>query len=309
MGKRMIGMKILITGGNGQLGTELSAVLGRQRSELGDIPACYQGAQVVRVDVDELDITDLEAVLQFVQEGQFDLILNCAAYTNVDACETHRDAAFQVNALGARNLAMAAQKVGAKLVHVSTDYVFAGDGTEPYEEWSLCNPQSAYGATKLLGEQYVREFCSRYFIVRTSWLYGYVGGNFVKTMMRLGRERGAITVVNDQRGNPTNAADLAHHILKLGASEQYGVYHCTGNGECSWYDFACKIIEYAGIDAKVSPCTSEEYAKNRPDTAKRPAYSSLEHRMLRNTVGDEMRPWQEALQCYIANYKEGGKNA
>ena len=301
-------MKILITGGNGQLGTELSTVLERQQSELGAIPACYHGAQVVRVDVDELDITDLEAVLQFIQEGQFDLILNCAAYTNVDACETHKDAAFQVNALGARNLAMAAQRAGAKLVHVSTDYVFAGDGKEPYEEWSLCNPQSAYGATKLLGEQYVREFCSRYFIVRTSWLYGYVGGNFVKTMMRLGRERGAITVVNDQRGNPTNAADLAYHILKLGASEQYGIYHCTGNGECSWYDFACKIIEYAGIDAKVSPCTSEEYAKNCPNTAKRPAYSSLEHRMLRNTVGDEMRPWQEALQYYIANYKEGGNN-
>lgn len=302
-------MNILITGGNGQLGTELAVALENQASELGAIPDCYQSAHVVSVDVDQLDITDQKAVQDFVNDGAFGLIFNCAAYTNVDACEANRDDAFRVNALGARNLAIAAQNIGAKLVHVSTDYVFAGDGTQPYVEWDLCNPQSVYGASKLLGEQYVRDFCSRYFIVRTSWLYGYVGGNFVKTMLRLGRERGAITVVNDQRGNPTNAADLAHHILKLGASEQYGVYHCTGNGECSWYDFACKIIEYAGIDAKVSPCTSEEYAKNRPDTAKRPAYSSLEHCMLRNTVGDEMRPWQEALQYYIANYKEGGKNA
>lgn len=305
----MMVMNILITGGNGQLGTELAVALENQASELGAIPDCYQSAHVVSVDVDQLDITDQKAVQDFVNDGAFGLIFNCAAYTNVDACEANRDDAFRVNALGARNLAIAAQNIGAKLVHVSTDYVFAGDGTQPYVEWDLCNPQSVYGASKLLGEQYVRDFCSRYFIVRTSWLYGYVGGNFVKTMLRLGRERGAITVVNDQRGNPTNAADLAHHILKLGASEQYGVYHCTGNGECSWYDFACKIIEYAGIDAKVSPCTSEEYAKNRPDTAKRPAYSSLEHCMLRNTVGDEMRPWQEALQYYIANYKEGGKNA
>lgn len=303
-------MKVLITGGNGQLGTELAGVLKRQASELGALPACYAGAQVTSVDVDQLDITDLDAVLAFVQEHSFDLILNCAAYTNVDACEVNRDAAFCVNALGARNLAMAAQRAGAKLVHVSTDYVFAGDGSKPYTEWSECAPKSVYGASKLLGEQYVREFCSRYFIVRTSWLYGYVGGNFVKTMVRVGRERGALKVVDDQRGNPTNAADLAHHLLKLGATEQYGIYHCTGNGECSWYDFACKIIEYAGIDATVTPCTSEEFAQaSTKQTANRPAYSSLDHMMLRNTVGDEMRPWQDALQCFFANYKEGGNHA
>lgn len=290
-------MKLLITGGSGQLGSELNRVLEEQCSELGAIPGCYQGAEVTCVDVDELDITDLDAVISFVQKGCFDLILNCAAYTNVDSCEVDRDAAFRVNALGARNLAMAAERVGAKLVHVSTDYVFAGDGDKPYAEWSLCNPKSVYGESKLLGEQYVRDFCSRYFIVRTSWLYGYVGHNFVKTIQKAARERGAVKVVDDQRGNPTNAADLAHHLLKLGAGEQYGVYHCTGEGECSWYDFACKIVEYSGIDATVTPCTTEEF----PRPARRPAYSSLDHMMLRNTVGDEMRPWQEALQYFIAN--------
>ncbi len=297
-------MNVLITGGNGQLGTELAVVLENQASELGPIPDCYQNAQVVCVDVDQLDITDQKAVQDFVKEGDYDLILNCAAYTNVDACEVNRDDAFRVNALGARNLAMAAQAVGAKLIQVSTDYVFAGDGDKPYVEWDLCNPQSVYGASKLLGEQYVQQFCSRSFIVRTAWLYGYVGGNFVKTIIKAGRERGNLKVVDDQRGNPTNAADLAHHLLKLGATEQYGIYHCTGDGECSWYDFACKIIEYAGVDATVAACTTEEF----PRPARRPAYSSLEHMMLRNTVGDEMRPWQEALQYFIANYKEGGNN-
>ena len=301
-------MKILITGAHGQLGNELKSMLESGRAEIGPIDPAYQHAEVFYKDMDTVDFSDLAGARACVEAIKPDLVINCAAMTNVNACETELDAALKANAILPMNLAALCQEWGAKFVHTSTDYVFAGDGKEPYEEWSLCNPQSAYGATKLLGEQYVREFCSRYFIVRTSWLYGYVGGNFVKTMMRLGRERGAITVVNDQRGNPTNAADLAYHILKLGASEQYGIYHCTGNGECSWYDFACKIIEYAGIDAKVSPCTSEEYAKNCPNTAKRPAYSSLEHRMLRNTVGDEMRPWQEALQYYIANYKEGGNN-
>ena len=297
-------MKILVTGANGQLGKEISRVLACGKSELGDIPACFLNAQVTSVDIDELDITDEQAVARFVDGAGYSLILNCAAYTNVEACESNRDTAFCVNALGARNLAMAAQQIGAKLVHVSTDYVFAGDGNTPYGEWDVCAPVSAYGKSKLLGEQYVRDFCSRYFIVRTSWLYGYEGRNFVKTILRVAKEKGAATVVNDQRGNPTNAADLAHHILKLAATQEYGVYHCTGSGECSWYDFACKIVEYAGVNATVSPCTTEEY----PTVVKRPAYSSLDHMMLCCTVGDEMRPWQDALKCYINNM-EGGEKA
>lgn len=292
-------MNVLITGANGQLGHELAKNLSNGFTELGPIPEALQGAQVVCVDVEEMDITNYDAVVDLVEELNLDLIINCAAYTNVNKCETDSDAAFRVNALGARNLAMAAERFGAKLVHVSTDYVFSGEDKEPRTEWDLCNPQSVYGKTKYLGEQYVRDFCSRYFIVRTAWLYGYVGNNFVKTILRLARENGAAKVVNDQFGNPTNAADLAHHILKLAATEQYGIYHCTGSGECSWYDFASKIVEYAGIPATVTPCTTEEY----PTPAKRPAYSALDHRMLRNTVGDEMRPWQEALKYFLAHYE------
>lgn len=288
-------MNILITGCNGQLGSELAKNLKDGYTELGPIPDALRDAQVVCVDVTEMDITNYDAVVDLAEELELDVIINCAAYTNVNGCETDSDAAFRVNAIGARNLAMAAERFGAKLIHVSTDYVFAGDGSVPYTEWDLCDPQSVYGKTKYLGEQYVRDFCSRYFIVRTAWLYGYVGNNFVKTMLRLAREKGGAKVVADQRGNPTNAADLAHHILKLAAMEQYGIYHCTGAGECSWYDFASKIVEYAGIPAAITPCTTEEY----PTPAKRPAYSSLDNRMLRNTVGDEMRDWQDALKCYL----------
>lgn len=290
-------MNVLITGSNGQLGRELAKNLANGYTELGPIPEELQGAQVVCVDVDEMDITNYDAVVDLVEELSLDVIFNCAAYTNVNGCETDSDTAFRVNALGARNLAMAAERFGAKLIHVSTDYVFSGEGNTPRSEWDLCNPQSVYGKTKYLGEQYVRDFCKRYFIVRTAWLYGYEGNNFVKTIMRIAREKGSATVVNDQFGNPTNAADLAHHLLKLAVTEQYGVYHCTGTGECSWYDFACKIVEYAGIPATVSPCTTAEY----PTPAKRPAYSSLDNRMLRNTVGDEMRPWEEALRYFITH--------
>ena len=246
-------MNILITGCNGQLGNELAKNLRDGYTELGPIPEELRGAQVVCVDVQEMDITDYNAIVDLVEELDLDLIINCAAYTNVNGCETDSDTAFRVNALGARNLAMAAERFGAKLIHVSTDYVFAGDGSVPYTEWDICNPQSVYGKTKYLGEEYVRDFCSRYFIVRTSWLYGYVGNNFVKTMLKLAREKGGAKVVNDQRGNPTNAADLAHHLLKLAVTEQYGIYHCTGTGECSWYDFASKIVEYAGIPATITP--------------------------------------------------------
>ncbi|HWQ41970.1 MAG TPA: dTDP-4-dehydrorhamnose reductase [Desulfosporosinus sp.] len=291
-------MKILITGAIGQLGSSLMKILKMGTSELGEIPVFFKVAETEGVDFQELDITDLETVLAYTANSKPDLIINCAAYTNVDGCETNQDDAYKVNTLGARNMAIAAEKIGAKLVHVSTDYVFAGNGTKPDNEASICHPQSTYGTTKYLGEQYVRDFCSRYFIVRTAWLYSPVGKNFVKTIMKAGRERGALKVVNDQIGNPTNAVDLAYHILKIAVTEEYGIYHCTGNGECSWYDFASKIIEYAGIKATVSPCTTEDY----PSPAKRPAYSALDNMMLRCTVGDEMRNWQDALRYFMDHY-------
>lgn len=292
-------MKILIAGANGQLGKELIKILNNGYAEIGKISNALKNSEIIGVDIDRLDITSMDETVSFIEDIKPQVIINCAAFTNVDLCETDKNTCFKVNSLGARNLAIAAENINAKLVHISTDYVFRGDGKEPYCEYDIAKPQSIYGKTKYLGEEYVKQFCSRYFIVRTSWLYGYEGNNFVKTIIKIGKENGKLNVVNDQRGNPTNANDLSYHILKLIESKEYGIYHCTGNGECSWYDFACKIIEYSGISCEVSPCTTNEF----PRPAKRPAFSSLDNMMLRNTVGDEMRPWQDALKSFIKNYE------
>ena len=241
-------MRILVTGGNGQLGNELQRILREGRSEIGPIPDAYAGAEIVAADVDELDVTDADAVMAYVTQGGFDLIVNGAAMTNVDGCETAEDAAFRVNAEAPGNLARAAEAVGAKLVQVSTDYVFPGTEPEPRVEDDPTGPVSAYGRTKLAGEERSLAACSRCFVVRTAWLYGYVGKNFVKTMMRLGADRDEVTVVDDQLGNPTSANDLAHEILKIAATENYGVYHCTNEGTCSWADFAEAVMEGAGLD-------------------------------------------------------------
>lgn len=288
-------MKLLITGSYGQLGNELLTILKEGRAEIGEISAAYRDAQVFAADADTLDITSLDAVRAFVGENRPDVIINCAAMTNVDGCETAFETAMKVNAFGPRNLAMAAQETGAKLIHVSTDYVFAGDGTKPYCEWDPCAPNTVYGKSKHLGEQYALAQCPRTFVVRTSWLYGYVGHNFVKTMLRLGAEKERISVVCDQRGNPTNANDLAYHLLKLALTEQYGIYHCTGEGECSWYDFACRIMQKGNRACEVLPCTTAEYPSKTP----RPAYSALNNLSLACTVGNEMRDWQDAIDMYI----------
>ncbi|MGN0596115.1 MAG: dTDP-4-dehydrorhamnose reductase [Ruminiclostridium sp.] len=297
-------MKILITGGKGQLGTELLKCFERGYTELG-VPVVLKENNVVSsVDADELDIKNLSAVKSLIEAERYDAVINCAAYTNVDGCEACRDDAFMTNAIGPRNLAAACEKTGAKLIHISTDYVFSGNGEKPYTECDIPAPNSVYGSTKYLGEQYVRDFCSRYFIVRTAWLYGYYGRNFVKTIMNAAKKFGKVTVVDDQIGNPTNAADLAHHILKLIDTEEYGIYHGTGSGECSWYDFAAEIVRESGIEAEVLPCTSEEYAASHPQSARRPKYSSLDNGMFRATAGDEFRPWQDALKSFLSNYKE-----
>ncbi|MBS4839442.1 MULTISPECIES: dTDP-4-dehydrorhamnose reductase [Clostridium] len=295
-------MRILITGCKGQLGTELQDIVRKGRAEIGEVSNIIKEANIIALDVDKLDITDLNSVKNVLNTIKPDVVINCAAATNVDGCESDEDFAFKVNALGPRNLAMVCEEIGAKLVQVSTDYVFSGIGEKPLTEYDLTAPYSVYGKTKLLGENYVREFCSKYYIVRTAWLYGYVGHNFVYTMRRLGKEKDSINVVNDQIGNPTHANDLAYHILKLIETDEYGIYHCTGKGECSWYDFAKMIIELSGEKCTVNPCTSEEYKT----PAKRPEYSSLDNMMLRNTVGDEMRNWQDAIKSFIENLKVRG---
>ena len=297
-------MKILITGCRGQLGTELQRQLAAEGCKLGPLPERLRKATVIPVDVEELDITDREATISYIRRHQPDTVINCAAFTNVNGCETQRDAAYMVNAIGPRNLALACDKVNARLIHISTDYVFSGraNGGVPLDECAIPAPVSAYGDTKLLGERYVEQFCRRHIIVRTAWLYSYYGKNFVKTMVALGKTHDTVTVVDDQLGNPTNAVDLAYHILKLAVSHDYGVYHCTGNGICSWAEFAAAIMQRAGLACKVVPCTSAAYAAAHPESANRPAWSALENRMLRCTVGDEMRGWQDALNDFFANW-------
>ncbi len=297
-------MKIMITGCHGQLGNELQTILKSGRSEIGKISELYNDAEVLPVDIDTLDITDFKKLEEFICRNKPDIIINCAAMTNVDGCESMQDVAFKVNALGVKNLSVCAKEIGAKLVHVSTDYVFAGDGNKPYIEWDTINPQSVYGASKALGEKYALSFNDKTFIVRTSWLYGYIGKNFVKTVRRVIKANGGITVVNDQRGNPTNANDLAHHLLKLAITKEYGIYHCTGEGECSWYDFAVKIAELSGFGNVVLPCTTEEYNAKYNVPTKRPSYSSLENLGLKCTVGNEMRDWETALKEYISKVED-----
>lgn len=297
-------MKIMITGCHGQLGNELQSILKSGKSEIGAAPEGVLNAEILPVDIDTLDISDMAAVSDYVNANRPDVIINCAAMTNVDGCESDYKTAFKVNALGVKNLAVSAESIGAKLIHVSTDYVFAGNGTKPYCEWDKVDPQSVYGASKALGEKYALSFCKRTFVVRTSWLYGYIGKNFVKTVRRVIKANGAIGVVCDQRGNPTNANDLAHHLLKLAVTEEYGIYHCTGEGECSWYDFAVKIAEYSGLGDTVTPCTTEEYNAKFNVPTKRPEYSSLRNLALECTVGNEMRDWQEALKEYISKVED-----
>lgn len=290
-------MKILITGSKGQLGNELHDIIENGKCDICEMSERVKDYEVIALDIEDLDITNFENVKMVLEKEKPDVVINCAAATNVDGCETNKDLAFKINALGPKNLAIVCEKIGAKIVQVSTDYVFSGQGTEPLTEFDLAAPYSVYGKTKFLGENYVREFSSRYFIVRTAWLYGRVGKNFVYTMMRLGEEKESLNVVNDQKGNPTNANDLAYHILKLIETEEYGIYHCTGKGECTWYEFAREIMVLSNKKCIVNPCTSEEYRTS----AKRPEYSSLDNMMLRATVGDEMREWKEALRSFVNN--------
>lgn len=297
-------MKVLVTGAYGQLGNELRRCLETMTAEIGPIPAEYKGAAVTYVDRDQLDITDSITVQDFMDEGQFDLIVNGAAFTNVDGCESNENAAFAVNAAGPENLAKSAKRIGAKLVHVSTDYVFPGNEPGNRVESDPTGPISAYGRTKLAGEQAVQENCPESFIVRTAWLYGYVGKNFVKTMRRLGESHDSITVVDDQLGNPTSANDLAYEILKLALTDNYGIYHCTNKGTCSWADFAKAIMGGSGLDCEVIPVTSQQYKEANPQSADRPAFSSLANQHLQDTIGDEMRDWQIALDEYLKRLPE-----
>jgi dTDP-4-dehydrorhamnose reductase len=276
-------VKILITGANGQLGRELIKQL--------------QGTDHLATDVAEMDITNQNNTLQVVESYRPDVVIHGAAYTNVDGAESNIDLAYRINAIGTQNVAAACLKYDAKMVYVSTDYVFDGTLGRAYNEFDLTNPQSIYGKSKLAGETLAKHILNKLFIVRTSWLYGD-GNNFVRTMLKLGKEREELRVVNDQYGCPTSTIDLANAILALMQTQHYGTYHAANTGVTTWYDFAKKIFELSGNDrVKVLPQTTDELGRPAP----RPKYSPLENMMLGLTVGKIMRPWEEALEEYISN--------
>lgn len=275
--------KFLVTGANGQLGRAICEL--------------YSGnpeVEIVKTDVAELDITNVSSVTAMIEEVKPYAIINCAAHTNVNACETDADNAYKINAIGPRNLSIAAAKTGAKMVHVSTDYVFEGNGTVPYTEFDDTNPLGMYGKTKLEGEKFVQQFTDKFFIIRTAWLYGD-GKNFVKTMLKLSETNDEVKVVGDQIGSPTSTKVLADIINELVFTENYGIFHGTCEGFCSWADFTEEIFRLAGKDTKVKHITTEEF----PTPAKRPAYSVLENYMLKLTTGYMAPDWKEAIKEYI----------
>ncbi len=284
--------KILVTGCNGQLGRAI-------RKEYADEAVEFINTDVVGgEDVVSLDITDVDAVLKLARETKPDVIINCAAHTNVDKCEEQWDLAYKINALGPRNLSIAAREVDAKIIHVSTDYVFEGNGIRPYTEFDEPNPVSAYGKTKLEGEKFVKEFAPKHFILRTAWLYGD-GKNFVKTMLKLSESHDEINVVCDQLGSPTSAVELAKVIHYLEGTENYGLFHATCEGDTNWADFTEEIFRKTGKTTKVNHVTSAQYKEMNPASADRPAYSILDNYMLRLTSDYKMADWHDALDVYL----------
>lgn len=274
-------MRILLTGAGGMLGRDMQSVFADQ--------------EIICFDIAELDITVLDDVRNLVTEASPDFVIHCAAYTNVDQCEAEPEKAYLVNGIGARNMAMVCEDLRCPLVYISTDYVFDGEKGTLYNEWDNTNPVNQYGLSKLLGERYVSAFCSRYYIVRTAWLYGSHGRNFVDTILALLSERDRLEVVNDQVGCPTYTMDLAKKIREL-TGKGYGTYHVTNSGSCSWYDFARMIAAKKGFNKEIVPVSSEAF--KRP--AKRPAYSVLGSTMLRLEGLTEMRRWDEALEEYLS---------
>ena len=290
-------MKILITGISGMLGVDLYQALREEYEVTGldrrDFPSSPYPS------VDRTDIIDLEAVKELFFRLTPNFVIHAAAYTDVDGCEKDADKAYKVNALGTRNIALACQKLDIPLLYMSTDFVFGGDKKTPYDESDEPAPINIYGRSKLAGENYIQSLLSRYFIVRSSWLYGPWGKNFVTTILKLAREKSVLKVVDDQVGSPTYTKDLSQQIKRLVATGLYGTYHITNSGRCSWYEFTREILKLAGIrEVKVAAITSEELA--RP--AARPKFSVLENHCSRLNLGNGMRNWKEALKDFLKDH-------
>ncbi len=281
-------MKVLVTGVKGQLGYDVVKRLTALNIE------------AVGVDIDDFDLTDENAVMAGITKHTPDAIIHCAAYTAVDKAEDDNELCYKVNVLGTKNVALAAKKLDAKMIYISTDYVFEGTGEEYYKPDDKKNPVSEYGRTKSLGEDEVTALLEKFFIVRISWVFGINGNNFVKTMLRLGKERSELNVVSDQIGSPTYTVDLAVLLCDMIQSEKYGIYHATNEGLCSWADFAVSIMEMGGRSTKINYITSDQY----PTKAKRPFNSRMDKSKLEDNGFKRLPDWQNALERYIEELKE-----
>jgi len=280
-------MRIFVTGATGQLGSEFAHA--------------FAGHEIIPGTRPEFDLTDERSVRTAIENAHPDLVVHPGAYTDVDGCERDPDRAYRTNALGTRYVSQAARAAGAELVYVSTDYVFDGTRDEPYWEWDEPNPLSVYGRSKLAGEREALSLHQRCYVVRTSWVYSPRGRNFVKTMLRLAAERPSLTVVDDERGGPTLAADLAVAIRKLVERRVYGVYHFSNHGSCSRFELAKRALEIAGFTTDVAPVSTAEYLSRYPLPAQRPANSTLRN-FAGAALGIELAPWEDALERFLQIY-------
>ncbi len=276
-------MKVLVTGVKGQLGYDVVNELEKR------------GHEAVGTDVEEMDITDAAKVREILTEENPDAVIHCAAYTAVDAAEENVELCRRINAEGTENIARVCSELNCKLLYVSTDYVFNGEGERPWEPDDEREPLNVYGQTKCEGELAVEKYVEKFFIVRIAWVFGVNGKNFIKTMLRLGKDHDELTVVADQIGSPTYTFDLSRLLVDMIESDKYGRYHATNEGLCSWYEFAVEIFRQAGMDVHVRPVTSEEY----PAKAKRPHNSRMDKRKLEENGFERLPEWKDALSRYL----------
>ena len=281
-------MKVLVTGVKGQLGFDVVNELEKR------------GIEAIGTDIDNMDITDAECVDRVIKNAAPDAVIHCAAYTAVDAAEDNEELCRKINAQGTQNIANVCKELDIKMIYISTDYVFDGQGERPWEPDDGRAPKSVYGLTKYEGELAVQNTLDKYFIVRIAWVFGINGKNFVKTMLKLAENHDRLTVVNDQFGSPTYTYDLARLLVDMVQTDKYGVYHATNEGFCSWYEFACAIFEEAGIRMEVVPVTSAEYGAK----ANRPYNSRMSKEKLTESGFEKLPAWQDALKRYIAELQK-----
>ncbi|MCI5569494.1 MAG: dTDP-4-dehydrorhamnose reductase [Lachnospiraceae bacterium] len=281
-------MRFLITGVKGQLGHDIMGELKKR------------GHETVGVDIEEMDITDPKACEKVITEAKVDGVFHCAAYTAVDAAEDNKELCMKINVQGTENIAKVCEKLDIKMMYISTDYVFNGEGTRPWEPDDKTEPLNVYGESKYYGEVAVTDHVKKFYVVRIAWVFGINGKNFIKTMLRLGKERDELTVVDDQFGSPTYTYDLSRLLVDMMETDKYGFYHATNEGICSWYEFACEIFRQAGLNVKVTPVSSKEYNSK----AKRPSNSRMNKDKLTENGFERLPKWQDALSRYLRELKE-----